>query len=109
MKLKTAEPTIISEIVQLGYGVSGRFNKVNKVVYFHIDTIVQNYVNIKMSEKLPEKFRPQNNVRFVGACVNSNNFTGGFVLKFEMDGSITKSGTSGHQEYVCSGCYLTAN
>lgn len=108
-KLKTAEPTIISEIVQLGFGVPGRFNKVNKVVYFHIDAICQNYESVKMIEKLPEKFRPQNNARFVGACINTNNFTGGFTLKFETDGSITKSGTTGKQEYVCSGCYLTAN
>ena len=97
-------------VVAMGYGTSAIFWKIGRICGFMMNSIVSNYGNGTMGEKIPQKYRPKHATSFPGQCLNSGNFIGGFVIRLASDGAITKvGGTTGHQEYHCSGVYLADN
>lgn len=97
------------DVVAMGFGASAIFWKVGRICGFAMVSVVVNYGNAVMGEKIPEKYRPKHTTSFAGQCINNNNFAGGFVISLNASGSIQKMGTGGHQEYHCSGVYLAGN
>ena len=97
------------DVVAMGYGTSAIFWRIGRICGFTMNSIVGNYGNATMAEKIPEKYRPKHATSFVGQCINSGNFTGGFIIRLASDGVIEKRGTGGYQEYHCSGVYLAQN
>lgn len=97
------------DVVAMGYGTTAIFWKIGRICGFAMMSIVLNYGNVVMEEKLPEKYKPKHTTSFAGHCINNNNFSGGFVISLNSNGSIRKMGTTGHQEYHCSGVYLAMN
>lgn len=97
------------ERVALGYGVQGVFYKIGRFVGFTIAGQVAIYGNAVMGETIPQKFRPKHITSFSGSCINNNRFTGSFVIIFDPNGRIIKTGTDGHNEYHISGVYLADN
>ena len=61
------------DIVAMGYGTSAIFWKIGRICGFAMMSIVANYGNVVMGEKLPEKYKPKHTTSFAGHCINNNN------------------------------------
>ena len=96
------------EMIDIGWGAKGLFYKKNGFCGFRL-LYTGNYGNGRMLEKIPEKYWPKHETAFAGICINNNRHSGGFILKFGLNGEIEKRGTDSYEEYHTSGVYLAKN
>lgn len=109
LKIGTTQELNNVEVVGLGWGMQGYFMRYGQMVFVSAYAIIGNYGSGKMGEKLPEKFIPKEGQRITGICINNMNHTGNIRVDFGTDGSITKYGAYGHQEYSFVASYLAKN